>query len=81
MLPPSHATNSTKVLLAGPFNSVIRAFEMVSEILNGGNSVDNFVLCLNMLLEHSKVLFGYDAVGYDAVGYGAVGWLLGRENW
>lgn len=42
------------VLLAGPFQSVIRAFEMVSEILNGGNSVDSFVLCLNMLLEHSK---------------------------
>jgi len=46
--------DSRLVLLVGPFQNVIRAFDMISEILNNGSAVDGGIINASILLEHSK---------------------------
>lgn len=46
--------DSRLVLLVGSFQNVIRAFDMISEILNNGSSVDGGIVSTSLLLEHSK---------------------------
>lgn len=42
------------VLLSGPFQNVMRAFDMITEILNQSNQADSHIIQINMLLEHNK---------------------------
>jgi predicted RNA-binding protein YlqC (UPF0109 family) len=46
--------DSRLVLLVGPFQNVIRAFDMVSELLNNGSAIDGGIISASILLEHSK---------------------------
>lgn len=46
--------DSRLVLIVGPFHNVMRAFDMITEVLNNGTNMDHGVFSVSVLLEHSK---------------------------